>query len=199
MHALAKNFAGQLTKKVEERKVSTEFGETLRFKDIYFAKLDNECLTLEKFIEGKFEKYMNNTGELCVSHDNVIGQKAECFSHFSYEKSNSQLMVADLQGSGHMFFDPEIASATLIDSDNEFLFCAENLTSEAITTFVNAHSCNKFCSLLDLKELESQNSSKSHSTYFMQKWRKLIYKGYQREKLKFSMHSSSLRIPWQYA
>ena len=56
MHALVKNFAGQLIKKVEECKVSTEFGETLKFKDIYFAKLDNECLTLEEFIEGKFEK-----------------------------------------------------------------------------------------------------------------------------------------------
>ena len=30
---------------------------------------------------------MNNTGELCVSHDNVIGQKAERFSHISSEKS----------------------------------------------------------------------------------------------------------------
>ena len=32
MHALAKNFAGQLIKKVEEHKVSTEFGEALKFK-----------------------------------------------------------------------------------------------------------------------------------------------------------------------
>ena len=40
------------------------------------AKLNGECFTLE-FIEGKFQKYMNNTGGVCVSGDDVMGQKAE--------------------------------------------------------------------------------------------------------------------------
>ena len=61
-----KDFADQLSKKVLELNASKEFGETLKFKNIYLAKLDGDCLILEEFIEGKFEKYMNNTGEsLC--------------------------------------------------------------------------------------------------------------------------------------
>ena len=113
MHALGKNFADQLNKKVLEHNVSEEFGETLKYQEVYFAKLDSECLTLEKFIEGKFEKYLNNTGELCVPDENVIGRKAQCLSYFSYEISNGQPMVLDLKGSGHILYDPEIASATI--------------------------------------------------------------------------------------
>ena len=145
MHALAKNIADHLSKKVQELNVSKEFRETLKL-NIYLAKLDGECLTLEEFIEGKFEKYMNNTGEVCVSGDDVIGQKAECLSHFSYDISNSQLLVVDLQGSGHMLCDPEIATAQMFDSDEEFLFCAGNLDVVAIiATFVKVHVSNKFC------------------------------------------------------
>ena len=43
-----------------------------------------------------------------MPHDNVVGQKAECLSHFSFEKSNSKLMLLDLQGSGHTLLDPEL-------------------------------------------------------------------------------------------
>ena len=39
---------------------------------------------------------MNNTGEVCVSSDDVITQKAECVSSFSYEISNLQLLVVDI-------------------------------------------------------------------------------------------------------
>ena len=69
MHALAKNIAEQLGRKVQELNVSKEFGEALRYKDIYLAKLDSDCFTLGEFIERKFQKYMNNTGEVCVSSD----------------------------------------------------------------------------------------------------------------------------------
>lgn len=154
MHALTKNIADQLSKKVLELNVSKEFGETLKLKNIYLAKLDGECLTLVEFIEGKFEKYMNNTGEACISNENVLGKKAECLSHFSYDISNSQLLVVDLQSRGHMLYDPEIATAQILDSDEEFLFCAENLNVLAIDTFVKAHVCNKFCHLLGLKQLK---------------------------------------------
>ena len=74
---------------------------------------------------------MNNTGELCVSGDDVMGQKA----------------VVDIQGSGHMLYDPEIATSRMFDSDKEFLFCAGNLNVLAIDCFVKAHACNRFCHL----------------------------------------------------
>ena len=51
------------------------------FQKVY---LSGEVVTIEEFINGTFTKYINNTGFLCVPEDNVIGQKAETFVHFSY-------------------------------------------------------------------------------------------------------------------
>ena len=44
--------------------------------------------------------------------------------------------MVDLQGHGHMLYDPEIAAAQMLDSDEEFLFCAGNLNVLAIAAFV---------------------------------------------------------------
>ena len=78
MNALAKNIASQLTKKVKEEGLTTQYGETLKFKDVFFAKVDEECVTLEEFIEGEFVKYINNTGKACVP--DTVGQKAQCLA-----------------------------------------------------------------------------------------------------------------------
>ena len=75
MHTLAKNVASQLAKKVKEDNLTVQFG------DVFFAKIDGKCVTLEEFIEGRFAKCINNTGEACVSDDNIVGQKA-VFSPF---------------------------------------------------------------------------------------------------------------------
>ena len=57
----------------------------------------------------------------------------------------------------HYLFDPEIASATLL-IDSEYLFGVGNLTSEAITAFIENHVCNKFCALLKLKPFPKPSS-----------------------------------------
>lgn len=80
-------------------------------------------------------------------------KQSACKVHFSYEKSNHQLMVLDLQGSSHMLFDPEVASEKLVGEENEFMFCAGNLSADAIKTFVQNHKCNKFCQLLGLNSI----------------------------------------------
>ena len=66
---------------------------------------------------------------------------------FFFHFSNSQLLGVDIQGSGHMLYDPEIATSRMFDSDKEFLFCAGNLNVLAIDCFVKAHACNRFCHL----------------------------------------------------
>ena len=60
-------------------------------------------------------------------------------------------MVLDLQGSGNLFYDPEIASTKLLGEDNEFMFCAGNLSENAIRTFLENHNCNMFYNLIGLK------------------------------------------------
>ena len=126
------------------------------------AKLeDGEYVTIEEFIDGDFTKYLNNTGLVCGNRSTDECKKAECLAHYSYEKSSvnafAQLMLLDIQGSMYTLFDPEIASATLL-IDSEYLFGVGNLTSEAITAFIENHVCNKFCALLKLKPFPKPSS-----------------------------------------
>ena len=103
-------------------------------------------------MEGDFDKYINNDGAICYGKDEVISSKAECLAHFSYEKSNHELMLLDIQGCDYKLFDPEIASTTLMDG-NEILFTTGNLSKEAIDTFIREHVCNVYCNQLKLQRL----------------------------------------------
>lgn len=71
--------------------------------------------------------------------------------------TNYEIMVVDLQGSGHMLYDPEIAS-TKLTKGKEILFCAGNIETDAVSGFISAHSCNDFCKLLDFKPLNVDNT-----------------------------------------
>ena len=125
----------------------------MQFEMVCFGKMQDtgECITDERYIDGNFQKYINNMGKLSVHNNNFLGQKAECFAHFSYKKSKKQLMVLDLQGSGHLLYDPEIASTNLHGEKNEYMFCAGNLSENAIETFLQNHQCNMFCKFIGLK------------------------------------------------
>ncbi|XP_015762726.1 PREDICTED: myosin heavy chain kinase B-like [Acropora digitifera] len=147
MNALARNFAQNLNL---ERPV-VEYGPTFKYSKVYYANFNGEYITVEEFIEGTFAKYINNNGEICGDVSSEISLKAEAFVHFTYVNSNQQLMVSDIQGVDYWLCDPEIASAKLIDeNDSSIFFCCGNLSTTAIDTFFQAHSCNKFCGLLNL-------------------------------------------------
>ena len=67
------------------------FEKVPRNRKIYYGEDDKgECVTVEEFIDGKFTKYLNNTGDCCVEETDVMGQKAQCLTHFSYEKSEKK-------------------------------------------------------------------------------------------------------------
>lgn len=65
------------------------------------------------------------------SNDSEILKKAESLAHFSYERSEKELMILDMQDSGYHLFDPEIASKKFIE-DEEVLFSTGNLSTTAI-------------------------------------------------------------------
>ena len=147
MNALARNFAQNLNL---ERPV-VEYGPTFKYSKVYYANFNGEYITVEEFIEGTFAKYINNNGEICGDVSSEISLKVEAFVHFTYVNSNQQLMVSDIQGVDCWLCDPEIASAKLIDeNDSSIFFCCGNLSTTATDTFFQAHSCNKFCGLLNL-------------------------------------------------
>ena len=148
MNALARNFKQNL----ELQRPILEYGQTFRYEKVYFSSFNGEFVTLEGFLEGTFEKYVNNTGEICGDATSEISLKAESFVHFTYVNSDRQLLVSDIQGVGYCLCDPEVASAKLMDDDRSIYFCCGNLSNSAIETFFKEHTCNKFCRLLNLQQ-----------------------------------------------
>ena len=93
MHNLARNFAAQLTQLVLDQDLRDLFGETCS----YLGKLsDAEFVTVEEFVQGKMGELVNNYGTPCGNKEDVMLQKAECLVHFSYEKSNYQVMLLNV-------------------------------------------------------------------------------------------------------
>ena len=149
MHSLAQNFALQLKEKIRKEKLK-EFGATFEYKNVYMGKVDGgECVSMEEYIDGDFIKYLNNNGDLCEESD-VMVEKAECYAHFTYEKSEGKLIVLDLQGSKYTLYDPEISSSELLGGDGKMQFCNGNLAANAMENLFSNHNCNFYCKLLKL-------------------------------------------------
>ena len=146
MNSLARNFAMKMAPDAP-----AEFGQTFSYTKVYLGKLDGECVTLESYLNGTFQKYINNTGDICAVGSELT-MKAETFVHYSYVKSAKQLMIVDIQGVDYALCDPEIASSTLMGRDETILFCSGNLSTAAIEVFLSNHTCNKFCLLLKLDQ-----------------------------------------------
>ncbi|XP_028396933.1 transient receptor potential cation channel subfamily M member 6-like [Dendronephthya gigantea] len=153
MHNLARDFTVRLQQEVVKKGKAGEFGEVLQYNKVFFGKCGDECVTVEDFIPGTFDKHVNNTGHVCGNTETDLCQKAECFAHYSFERSDKQLIVLDIQGCDYMLCDPEVATKET-SSDGEFLFCTGNLSSTAIEQFTSSHVCNKFCKILDLPMLK---------------------------------------------
>lgn len=152
MHMLAKNIAAKLQDELVKEDALLLYGETLKYKKVFMGKMEGgEFVTIEEFIEGRFTKYVNNNGELSIN-DSEILKKAESLAYFSYERSEKEFMILDMQGSGYHLFDPERASKKLIE-DKEVLFSTGNLSTTAINNFTSVHNCNMYCNLLGLKAL----------------------------------------------
>lgn len=128
------------------------------------------CLELPSVIERSFTKKQNTKSLLQwknsplanlvstlttlarrVDPTDATAQKAECLTHFTYERSKKKLMLVDIHGSGFDVLNPEIASTDLKDEANkQYLYCTGNLLEVAISSFLNDHSCNVFYGILGL-------------------------------------------------
>ena len=156
MHYLARNFAARLSQELQASDNGILFGETLKYNKIFLGKLESdEYVTVEELVEGSFAKHINNNGHICGDTNNPVCNKAECLAHYSFERSNKEVMVVDIQGCDHFLFDPEIASKEL-RSNEEFFFCTGNLSISAINNFIESHKCSWYCELLQLSELTNE-------------------------------------------
>nr|CAB3240994.1 eukaryotic elongation factor 2 kinase [Phallusia mammillata] len=131
-----------------------DLGETFEYKTVFYTTYKGKAATVEPYVEGKFTKYVNNTGEVQRGRVEVV-EKAECLVHYSYEYSNKSFMLLDVQGTGFQLYDPEIATKDLFckSDSTEIMFCAGNLSAIAINEFVSNHHCNKYCELMNLTKV----------------------------------------------
>lgn len=104
---------------------------------------------LEPFIKGTFVKYTSND-----NHVNEYVPLITAFSHYTYQITENQYMVVDLQGVDNLLTDPGI-HAHPIEFSNQGDF-----GDYGMCKFFRAHECNQYCKLLGLKEHPGQRGQK---------------------------------------
>ena len=100
----------------------------------------NEYVTCEDYIPGSFNKWCNNYGYISGESTNL-----PAFMHWSWWSTDSEEMVADLQGvrspDSYMLTDPAILSLS-------GSYGATDMGVEGMAMFFLMHKCNSFCSNL---------------------------------------------------
>uniref|UniRef100_A0A8C2BIA5 non-specific serine/threonine protein kinase n=1 Tax=Cyprinus carpio TaxID=7962 RepID=A0A8C2BIA5_CYPCA len=130
-----------------------------RFLDVSLLhwRSDGQWLTVEKNMSGHFRKYNNNTGEEILPSSG-LEEAILAFSHWTYEYTNRELLVLDLQGVGADLTDPSLIRVDDKSSSGEMAFGPANLGDDAIQSFVLKHTCNSCCKKLGLSDLRSCSS-----------------------------------------
>lgn len=100
-------------------------------------------LAMEPLLTGKFVKYNNNCGYVRRN----ARWTPQAFSHFTYQASNHELMVVDIQGVDDYYTDPQILSP-----DGEG-YGRGNLGKKGIRRFLESHKCNDVCRAVGLPPL----------------------------------------------
>ena len=80
MHMTDKITAEKLAAKAKNSNVFTRH---FSYNTCYFAKLDNEPITVERFVDGEFTKYVNNDGNPCqtVLGESCLFEQTEALVH----------------------------------------------------------------------------------------------------------------------
>ncbi|KAF3916682.1 hypothetical protein ABW20_dc0105559 [Dactylellina cionopaga] len=126
---------------------------------------EEECLSLEPFIQGEYIKYNNNCGYVNTEIPNdKFNQAAQAFSHFTFERSQGRFMVSDLQGVGNLLTDPAIHTK----DPERFKLADTNLGDAGFKFFFSSHKCNHICTKLGLKSKASMVKKGSYS--FKKNW-----------------------------
>lgn len=101
----------------------------------------NAVCGVERFIAGTYFKYNDNTFWENELHRNTPA----AFSHFTYEFSNHEILVCDIQGVGDCYTDPQVHSVL-----GGSAFGKGDRGDAGIRDFLSSHHCNKVCEYLNL-------------------------------------------------
>ncbi|CEM36402.1 unnamed protein product [Vitrella brassicaformis CCMP3155] len=143
--ALAKVFNEALLKKGVKRMID--------FIDVSVYELPSRgeserWVTVEPFMEGRYQKYNNNDGWVSLSEltqgQLAQSQLAQAFSHWTWHFTGGELMVVDIQGVNNIYIDPQIHSKDMN------CYGLGNLGEEGMGKFFASHTCNEVCVRLGL-------------------------------------------------
>ena len=107
-------------------------------------------LAVEEMLEGEYLKFNDNAGKK-REDGSLACDVAQAFSHFTFEKSEGQEMVVDIQGvcllkGGHLkLTDPQLHS-------KKGLYGRADCKCPGIKNFFKTHQCNEVCKKLGLTE-----------------------------------------------
>jgi hypothetical protein len=119
----------------------------------------------EQHLEGKFKKYNNNVGAVCAMSNEEQAElnrtttltnwdptsTAQAFSHFSWEHSQSQVLICDIQGVENRFTDPQIHTMSGKG------FGLGNLGQTGIRAFLLRHTCTDLCRAVGLQPIKAKD------------------------------------------
>nr|XP_020850531.1 alpha-protein kinase 2 isoform X2 [Phascolarctos cinereus] len=110
--------------------------------------------TVEEELIGEFVKYSIRDGKEInfLRRESEAGQKCCTFQHWVYQKTSGSLLVTDMQGVGMKLTD--VGIATLAKGYKGF---KGNCSMTFIDQFKALHQCNKYCEMLGLKSLQTNN------------------------------------------
>ena len=131
-------------------------------------------MTMERFIEGSYKKFSNNAGY--VDYDDPAFT-LQAFSHWTYERTNGNMLVVDLQGITIDDNQTYLLTDPCVHSTNLKRFGRTNLGKQGMKRFFQTHICNVICFALQLKRNEHQpevNATK-YDRYFTTKSNRTMF------------------------
>eukprot|EP01133_Synstelium_polycarpum_P004097 gene4097-4781_t len=151
MQLIAKKWADKYNENRPPKKIDFLTSCVLEFIDRTSGEL---ICGVEPYVEGQYRKYNNNSGFVSNDERNT----PQSFSHFTYEHSNHQLLIIDIQGVGDHYTDPQIHTYDGIG------YGVGNLGQKGFEKFIDTHKCNAICQYLNLQMINPKSEKSDCGT-----------------------------------
>ncbi len=143
---LFKEFLSNFKEEIENNQVKfidiNLFRINISNKDFYF--------TVEDYIDKPFRRWSSNDGFMKSA-------LLDCFSHWTYHKTNTYLIIYDLDGylienTADNTVNYLLSDSAIICQSDRSRFTLTNINLVGILDFFRKHECNKICTNLKLKK-----------------------------------------------